>query len=929
MSGFLAHIPSRLPNLSRPLFISTTADSRSIALSRVLAGSMFSGLGVFLLFAVLAPATYAETGPDTSSLALRGREVWSATMSVGSGGRMLGAGELGGREIGGLSGAEFDWRGTRYTVTNLFYNRTTSTADAWSIAIDISPALPLKADEFGCLALLLGDRWFNLADGVGNGRQFFWYDIDLSWRSGETIEVGLREFPASFEARSITGWRNNLLRPELGMAETQLLRQAAVGFDFAMTGTMSGRLPDARMISNMVHHQVEDTPNSAGASDMLWQWGQFLDHDISLTPATITSSQAAIRIPPGDPAFDPFGTGLRLIPFDRSMIDPNSGTGADDPREQSNQISGFIDASNVYGSSSSRVHLLRTNDGTGRLRTVDAGQFLPPNPSRLAIEDGGRPRAGLFLAGDIRVNEQVALIAMHTLFVREHNRLADEIAIEHPELTGHEIFELARKIVGAQMQVITYHEFLPLLLGPRALEPYAGYEQMVNPSIANEFSTAAFRVGHTMLSPNLMLIDAEGNTDEISLAESFFNISMVREVGIDPFLRGISTQIAQEIDLALVDEIRNLLFGPPGSSGRDLAALNIQRGRDHGLPRYNMVRMAYGLPRASGFADVSSDPQVQAALALAYGEVDEIDLWTGGLAEDHVPGAMVGETFHRILADQFRRLRDGDRFWFENDPCFLSNPELLAEVRATTLAEIIRRNTRIDDEIPDNVFRGPTPTIGVSGGDTSGSSDLAGTAEEGLPVVFTLTRSGPTTNELSVEVQISESGATLSEQPSVSALATFAIGNDTATLVFETIDDGNAEYDSTVEVTIGESDAYERASRASSASVSVLDNDSVEIELEAGLNVIEWVDQDGVGVVAALTGNGDADISGVITGIYEWDEGSRRWLAFFPALEGVPGLSDVNTLRALRTGHTYQVRANQPLVWRIPKRDPSPDPSAE
>ena len=320
-------------------------------------------------------------------------------MSVGSSGRMLGAGELGGHAIGELSGTDFHWRGTRYTVTNLFYNRTPSNADPWSIAIDISPALPLKADEFGCLALRLGDLWFNLADGAGNGRQFFWYDIEISWRSGDTIEVGLREFPISFEARSITGWRNNLLRPQLGMAETPLLRQSAVDFDFAMTGTMSGELPDARTISNTVHRQVEHVPNSARASDMLWQWGQFLDHDISLTPATITSSQAAIRIPRGDPAFDPFGTGLRLIPFDRSIIDPDSGTGADNPREQSNQISAFIDASNVYGSSSSRVSLLRTNDGTGRLRTVGRGLFLPPNPSRLAIEDGGRPRPGLFLAG--------------------------------------------------------------------------------------------------------------------------------------------------------------------------------------------------------------------------------------------------------------------------------------------------------------------------------------------------------------------------------------------------------------------------------------------------------------------------------------------------------------------------------------------------
>ncbi|MYD72966.1 MAG: hypothetical protein F4Y11_01465, partial [Chloroflexi bacterium] len=537
---------------------------------------VLSGLGLWSLVVLLSPAADAQSGSDTPALALRGGDIWSSTMTVGVSGRMLGFGALSGRETGGIADVSFEWRGRPYTVTNLFYNRLPRSADRWSVVLDIAPVLPLEADEFGCLALRLGDLWLNLADGQGNGRQFFWYDVELDWTVGERISVALREFPPSFEARSINGWRNNLIRPELGMADTQLLRKAAVDFDFAMSGRMTEELPDARTLSNLLHRQAELTPNAARATDMLWQWGQFLDHDISLTPTTVISSTSSIPIPRGDPLLDPFGTGLRLIPFGRSVFDPETGTGPDNPREQTNLITAFIDASNVYGSSYARALSLRTNDGTGRLRTTGNGQFLPPNPSGLEIDDGGRRRTGLFLAGDIRVNEQVVLTAMHTLFVREHNRLAAEIAADHLDLNGHEIYELARKIVGAQMQVITYQEFLPLLLGPDAIAPYAGYDPMVDPSIANEFSTAAFRVGHTMLSPHLMMIDAEGETQAVSLARSFFEPSMLREAGIAPFLRGISTQLAQEIDLALVDEIRNMLFGPPGSEGRDLAALNIQ-----------------------------------------------------------------------------------------------------------------------------------------------------------------------------------------------------------------------------------------------------------------------------------------------------------------------------------------------------------------
>ena len=254
------------------------------------------------------------------------------------------------------------------------------------------------------------------------------------------------------------------------------------------------------------------------------------------------------------------------------------------------------------------------------------------------------------------------------------------------------------------MQVITYNEFLPKLLGPGAIGPYDGYDPGVDPTIANEFSAAAFRVGHTMLPSHLLRVDTEGRQSQVSLAGAFFRPSLIETHGIAPFLRGLAQLPAQEIDLLIVDEVRNLLFGGPGVRGADLAALNIQRTRDHGIARYNLVRQAYGLEPVASFAEVSSDADVQEVLEGVYGEVDRLELWPAALAEDHVPGAMLGETFHAIIVDQFTRLRDGDRFWFENDPYFLANQGLLDELRDTTLADIIRRNTPIGDEMPDDVF---------------------------------------------------------------------------------------------------------------------------------------------------------------------------------------------------------------------------------
>ena len=298
----------------------------------------------------------------------------------------------------------------------------------------------------------------------------------------------------------------------------------------------------------------------------------------------------------------------------------------------------------------------------------------------------------------------MGLTAMHTLFVREHNRLADIIADQDPDLSGDEIYQLARKIVGAQNQAITFNEFLPLLLGPDAIGPYTGYDPSVDPAITSEFSAAAFRVGHTMLSPNLLLIGADGQEEQMSLARSFFNPSFVVEHGISAILRGLAAQPAQQVNSRVIDEVRNMLLKEPNGPAFDLAALNIQRGRDHGVGDYNTVRRAYGLAPVESIADISSDPSVQQALMHAYDDIHNLDLWTAALAEDHVPGAMVGETLQTIISDQFRRLRHGDRFWFENDPYFLANPGLLDEVRSTTLADIIRRNTPIEDEIQDNVF---------------------------------------------------------------------------------------------------------------------------------------------------------------------------------------------------------------------------------
>jgi hypothetical protein len=307
------------------------------------------------------------------------------------------------------------------------------------------------------------------------------------------------------------------------------------------------------------------------------------------------------------------------------------------------------------------------------------------------------------IRGCFDLKDRPLALPLRHFFVREHNHWADRYTEINPSASGEEIYQFARLIVGAEMQVITYREFLPVLLGPDAIPPYRGYDPEVDPTISNVFAAAAYRLGHSLLSPDLLRLDAAGDEAEeghLSLAAAFFTPAEIEDHGIESVLRGLAGQTCQELDGELVDAVRNFLFGPPGSGGFDLAALNMQRGRDHGLPSFNASCHQLGIRPARSFRDINRDPEVSRPMASVYDNVNQVDCWIGGLCEPHVRGAMVGPLNRRILADQFIRLRDGDRFWYQN---YLP-PALVRLDEGQTLARIIRRNTEIGDELPNNVF---------------------------------------------------------------------------------------------------------------------------------------------------------------------------------------------------------------------------------
>ena len=563
----------------------------------------------------------------------------------------------------------------------------------------------------------------------------------------------------TIEFRTINGLGNNIEEPELGETGVSLIR--LVGETFyedgldapRVTGPTGNLLPNPRTISNTVVDQEGSITNSLSASDWLWQWGQFIDHDLDLSEAGAADGPFApgpndpftIPVPEGDPDFD-----FPFIPAIRVPAVAGTGAGTEVPREHANQITSFIDASSVYGSEDERTEFLR-EEGTGFLRVTAAnnGEILLPRGAE-GVENAnafGLPDEAIFAAGDPRANEQLGLTAVHTLFVREHNRVAQEIIDRldagEVELTAaftdsgldeaDFVFEAARFVVGAEIQNITYNEFLPILIGD-ALPEYEGYDPDVDPGIAAEFSAAAYRVGHTLLSDTILRTDNDGNVlSETTLGESFFRPDLVQEEGIDTLFSGLSNQSAQELDNMLVDGVRNLLF-PAGTGGSDLATVNIARGREFGLPTYNEARELLGLGALSSFDEIPADAETIARLEAAYESVDDIDLWLGAISESGINGGLSGPLLSVILGDQFARSRDGDRFFFEDEtqaelleilaPNFEEYNELDEIIEANSTAEIEGSAFFVNDaEVRDVVVGGAGNDILTGGADLDAVDD--------------------------------------------------------------------------------------------------------------------------------------------------------------------------------------------------------------
>ena len=386
-----------------------------------------------------------------------------------------------------------------------------------------------------------------------------------------------------------------------------------------------------------------------------------------------------------------------------------------------------------------------------------------------------------FITGDGRGNENIGLTSVHSIFHSEHNRLVaankatilesgdlafinEWLLVDIPALPaagaalvwdGERLFQAAKFTTEMQYQHLVFEEFARRI--QPMVDPFIfNSSTEINPAIVAEFAHTVYRFGHSMLTGTVdrlenNLTTVNGETSQASLIAAFLNPQMyiasgqTAEQANANLIRGLSRDVGNEIDEFIVSDVRSNLLGLP----LDLAALNIARGRETGIPSLNETRAqlynggaidlkpyaswvdfsqhiknplsiinfiaAYGT-HTSILAETTTAGMRTAAenlvnLAIAndpdaldflnatgtyatdveLGGLNNVDLWIGGLAEaKNEFGGMLGQTFNYIFEFQMEQLQFGDRMYYLTRTQGLN---ILNQLEPNTFSDLVMRNT--------------------------------------------------------------------------------------------------------------------------------------------------------------------------------------------------------------------------------------------
>lgn len=471
-----------------------------------------------------------------------------------------------------------------------------------------------------------------------------------------SADTGTAAFPLEF--RTVNSIDNNTSHGSWGAAGIYFQRLTAPSFS-------SDNLPNPRVVSNTLFSQ-NTSIKEPSISSFLWAWAEFIFSDMVCLSETYPPEPFNIEIPENDPFFTVSATSNKSISYNKTAyIVFREGV-----HQQINKASSYIDGSMIYGNEKVQADFLRVNDGSGRLKAFTITDLITSIRSTYTLHE-------------------LAVAALRMLFIKEHNYWCSVISSLKSDLSDDQIYNQAKAMVVAQLQAITYREFLPALLGPSALPVYNGYNPSINPTISNEFSQGFDILIQSLVSTDTIHMPPLGDPQSASSINDFM---------IESVFKALGAKNSERLDLYIVDELRNSYRD---SLSYDASAVSLQRTRDHRLPLYNDFRAALGLATVDDLCSVTSEPLFRSRIASVYPSCDKMELFPVALAENHLLGAQVGVTLFRLLKRQFQKLRDGDRFYYER---YMSQT-IVQIIEKRTLSKIICDNTNIStDQIPVHAF---------------------------------------------------------------------------------------------------------------------------------------------------------------------------------------------------------------------------------
>ncbi|ODN05836.1 Dual oxidase 1, partial [Orchesella cincta] len=559
------------------------------------------------------------------------------------------------------------------------------------------------------------------------------------------------------EYQTFDGFFNNIFQVELGAVDTPLLRRVPPVYEDGVYQPVKGKRINPFVASDELmtrtpvcgKNKSEACGSKTGKTAFLVFFGQqVVEEVLDAQRPGCPPEYFNIEIPK-DNQFNV--TGKKTLPLLRSRWSQTTGQSPGNPRQQLNEITPWIDGGLIYGTAKGWADVLRTRPNgelvqDGLLASVDDDGLFPAyNKIRLPLANPPPPANHsdwvkqhatakvdrFFVLGNPRGNENAFLLSFGVVLFRWHNHIATYLRQTrvNPDGTskwsGERIFQEARKWVIATYQHLVIYKWIPEWLGEE-LDEYRGYDPSVDPQIEQFFQTAAMRFGHTLVTPGAYMRDfACGACRPVP----FYGIGRnrrpnstsegaIRTCNIFWRPQGMASQRAEREDNMIVEDLRGQVFGPLEFSRRDLMAINIQRGRDHGTPDYNTARESFGLKRITSVKEYmkETNTDVDEEIITRMEEIhqkeginawDNIDVWTGGILEtSYRPGPL----FRAIIKDQFTRIRNADRFWFENrkwkKPRFTE--EQIERIKLLEVFDLIVSTTRMKEEdLQPNPFRLP------------------------------------------------------------------------------------------------------------------------------------------------------------------------------------------------------------------------------